>query len=579
MPNLIKSKYFLISALALVILAGAFLRSYNHHDWLHFELDQARDWQLIKTVSEEGAGKLPLLGPRSSGSEFRLGPVFYVFQYISAGIFGDGPDKLAYPELLFGILSIPLFYLFSREYFFKSISFALATMFSFSLFAIYYSRFSWNPNAIPFFTLLLFYSLLRLSREETRKKKIIWIIIAALALGITVQLHTLALVALPIIVAAYLLLTKTKANWKAYLAGALVFLIFVSPIIANDAVSGFSNTKAFFAAAADRQESQAGHTLAGKTLREVQELSSAYALIMSSEKIGFPIKAPVKSTLKSILTGKLNDPFEKRNLLYLSLLIAAVFIGFVLLAMKLLKPFAEERRRRNFIMLILIWQIIYFALFVPLAFKQAPRFYLTVIFIPFILAGVYLEAMLKIKKAGVYLAIALVSFFVLFNFFCTKRWFWELEHSRTEDIAYRANYILKRDFQVTLGQQEDIAAYVSEFYKNNPTWVEIDAPPDYSRAIKFILRYQYDIPATFITPKSRDKSTNFFYMGKTRNKERGLETMSRRFRDNFEIISSKEFGTFTVYHVKLKDSLPDIKLERKIEDDIEDDRYTWDKLF
>ena len=82
--NFIKNKYFWIF-LAIFAL-GIFLRAYNFAPWLHFELDQARDAILVGEAVEDGAGELPLLGPRAAGSFLRLGPAFYYIEYISAKI-------------------------------------------------------------------------------------------------------------------------------------------------------------------------------------------------------------------------------------------------------------------------------------------------------------------------------------------------------------------------------------------------------------------------------------------------------------------------------------------------------------
>src|SRR3989339_797357 len=140
-----------------IILVGIFLRTYNFHDFLRFNADQSRDAAVINNALE-GKEALPLLGPKAGGTDFRLGPAFYYFNYASGLVFGGNPDKLAYPDLLFSILAIPLFYVFSRRYFGKNISLAVAFLFAISLFTVRYSRFSWNPNSTPFFTMLFLYA-------------------------------------------------------------------------------------------------------------------------------------------------------------------------------------------------------------------------------------------------------------------------------------------------------------------------------------------------------------------------------------------------------------------------------------
>ncbi|MBD3300813.1 MAG: hypothetical protein GF347_05685, partial [Candidatus Moranbacteria bacterium] len=62
-------KYY--SLLLLVLLLGIFLRVYRHNDFLHFELDQARDALIVDAALENGIGELPLLGPRAAGTMLR----------------------------------------------------------------------------------------------------------------------------------------------------------------------------------------------------------------------------------------------------------------------------------------------------------------------------------------------------------------------------------------------------------------------------------------------------------------------------------------------------------------------------
>ena len=82
-----------------------------------------------------------LLGPKAGGTQFRLGPVFYYFEIVSAKIFGNAPDKMAYPDLFTGILCIPLLFFFLRKYFEKYAVLSLTAIFAVSTYAIFYARF------------------------------------------------------------------------------------------------------------------------------------------------------------------------------------------------------------------------------------------------------------------------------------------------------------------------------------------------------------------------------------------------------------------------------------------------------
>ena len=116
--------------LAIILLAGIFLRTYDLHGWLKFRDDQARDASLVSHVAD-GKTSWPLLGPYMSYSglgdhdetnSFHLGPIYYYFQIISAKAFGNYADKSAYPDVFFGVLSIFLLYIFLKIYFKRDLS-------------------------------------------------------------------------------------------------------------------------------------------------------------------------------------------------------------------------------------------------------------------------------------------------------------------------------------------------------------------------------------------------------------------------------------------------------------------------
>ena len=114
LEKIFKQRWDYLILLFIVALAAA-IRLYHFHDWLYFAMDQARDGMLTRETYENGASTLPLLGPRAAGTFLRLGPIFYYFQYISAKIFhSTDPAVLAYPDFLFSVLSIPLFFFFLR---------------------------------------------------------------------------------------------------------------------------------------------------------------------------------------------------------------------------------------------------------------------------------------------------------------------------------------------------------------------------------------------------------------------------------------------------------------------------------
>ena len=235
-----------------VLLFSIFLRVYHFDNWLFAKSDQVRDAEVSAQTYEKGIGELPLLGPRAGGTSLRLGPAFYYFQYASALLFQrtDLPVS-AYPDLLFSILTIPLFFFFLRKFFSTRLSMALTAIFAFSFLAIEYSRFAWNPNSVPFFNLLFFYALLEIFDPE-KKKKILWSVVVGIAFAVSTQLHFTSFVALPIILVLFFIFQRKNITARTFKTFSIFFvssvLLSYLPVIISDVMMKGDNLREFFEA-------------------------------------------------------------------------------------------------------------------------------------------------------------------------------------------------------------------------------------------------------------------------------------------------------------------------------------------
>jgi 4-amino-4-deoxy-L-arabinose transferase-like glycosyltransferase len=182
--------------LILILTLGLFFRAYHFSDWLHFELDQARDARVIDHALEGGMGELPLLGPKAGGTFFRLGPAYYYLQYVSALVFGGTPAGMAIIVLLTSVASIGIFFMLVRRLFPDWLALLITLAFSVSEYFIMYGRFAWNPNMLPFFILLGMYALLR-SVGGSERNPGRWFLVSIFAFGVATELHFLAFLAVP----------------------------------------------------------------------------------------------------------------------------------------------------------------------------------------------------------------------------------------------------------------------------------------------------------------------------------------------------------------------------------------------
>lgn len=231
-----------LTILAIIIIA-AFLRLYRISDYMTFLGDEGRDVLVAKGILE---GHLTLLGPRASAGDFFLGPIYYYFMAPFLWLFHFDPVGPAVMIALIGVATVFLIYKIAKEFFgFKTAIFASA-LYAVSPLVIHYSSSSWNPNPMPFVSLLTLY----LTYHAVQKPSVKRFIVIGFLLGIALQLHYLA-VFLITIVAAFILFARISldnvAIWekilKYYLQTFVGFLIGLSPFIAFEIRHGFPNIK------------------------------------------------------------------------------------------------------------------------------------------------------------------------------------------------------------------------------------------------------------------------------------------------------------------------------------------------
>lgn len=573
--GILKNKYFWI--LLAITLLGFFFRTYKHGDLLFFEVDQARDWRIVEIAQQYGIGELPLLGPGMNASSFRIGPIYHYIQYATALFLGNTPNSIAYPDLLFSVLTIPLFYFFLKEFFSKKVSAMLSLLLACSLFAIEYGRFAMNSNSIPFFSLLIFYSLLRISRENEQPKRWSWIIVLFIALGIIVQLHALTLVGMPLIIIAYLLATRIKIRWKEWLIGIFIALMLISPMIINEKMTNYQGIKSLFSGASGRDDSQKEFPLTKRIVKGVQELSRNYVImITSSELVNSLDQTLRKEGIWKMIERNLKGTKNKINLLYSFLAIIFFLFPFAYLARSyfILK---DDQKKRNFITLIFIWQIVFLFMLAEFVFVQHSRYYLVVILIPFVLLGVYFKILIRNAKYGkIFLPLALLAL-IFFNLAQINKWFKMVENYNASNQKYAEHkeFILDSYYNVTWKQMNIIENYLEKSYQDSGKEIFIMSSDQfYSRSIRYPLIYEKNIPIRIFTDNIRDKDKLYFSV---QSSDLSSEMKSFDIQDDFEIKDSVNFGTLTLLSVKIKDEIPNKPVELDNSKDPNDPNFKKDE--
>lgn len=223
-----------------ILLVASYLRLFRISEYMTFLGDEGRDMLVIKRMIVDH--KFTLLGPTASVGGFFLGPVYYYFMLPFVWLWGLDPAGAAVMVALFGIATVYLLYRFVREAFDTVTGFITASLYAVSPLVIAYSRSSWNPNLVPFFSLLMMYLLWK----AVQHRKPIFLFGAGAAAGIGLQLHYLFLFLLPVGVLYFFLSGRKSAGFRSYLFAVSGFVVGYGPFLAFELRHKFPNTIAIY---------------------------------------------------------------------------------------------------------------------------------------------------------------------------------------------------------------------------------------------------------------------------------------------------------------------------------------------
>lgn len=221
----------------LIILAvGAYLRLHNIAGYMTFLGDEGRDALIVKRMIVDH--KFTLLGPTASVGGFFLGPIYYYFMLPFLWLWRLDPSGPAVMVAIFGVATIYLLYRFAKELFNPWAGIFAASLYALSPVTIAYSRSSWNPNLVPFFSLFFLYALWRTVVHDSRRS----ILLAGVLLGIGLQLHYLFLFLIPVMTIWILLYGNRKNIGNFVLFSVIGFVIGYAPFLIFELRHGFPNT-------------------------------------------------------------------------------------------------------------------------------------------------------------------------------------------------------------------------------------------------------------------------------------------------------------------------------------------------
>lgn len=231
-----------------ILVIAAFLRFYRIDDYLVFLGDEGRDALVVKRMIVDH--KLTLLGPTASIASFYLGPAYYYLMLPFLWLFNLNPVGPAVMVALFGVATVLLIYLFGREYFSRRVGLLAAWLYSLSPLVITHSRSSWNPNVLPFFSLVVVWFM----RRSLETSPLRHLFLAGLVFGVCLQLHYLAVFLGLAMIGYFLLVHPARKNPKAYLASLFGLLAGWSPFLLFELRHRFPNLRTLYYFLTDGKE-------------------------------------------------------------------------------------------------------------------------------------------------------------------------------------------------------------------------------------------------------------------------------------------------------------------------------------
>ncbi|MFA5871136.1 MAG: glycosyltransferase family 39 protein [Parcubacteria group bacterium] len=536
----------------LAIAVGIFLRVYQFGDWLYFKLDQARDAFVISNAYFNGPGALPLLGPRAGGTTLLLGPAYYYFQYFALLLTRNlCPTTYALPDITFSILSIPLFYIFLKKYFSRDWSLGLASAYAVCFFAIEYSRFAWNPNPLPFFTILYFFSILN-ALDERSCHPWIWLTISAVALAIATQLHFLAFLALPTVTILFLVFSRKQVK-KTLGLGKIIFFIGIFlfsylPWILNDLSANWKNTRLFWKAVLIK--------LFSATLLE--DIITGMANFAHNWLV--------------VLTGYL--PGSKNIAIALAIwivfVIPAIYAGFRLYRSE--KDFAKK----SFILLSILWILVFLVIDIPIGHQLWPRFFMGTLVIPFIFLGYYLQYFTeRIKRFRAYIFVAALTIVIAGNIWGTLLWFQQIKTAQKGMANNSRTFVFKDEDGVVLWHINKIAEYMQKSCPNGKIF--FSSASIYVKPIIYMSRYN---KGELNKDQGSASNQKICYFGIVRASVAGLKDIESQVGAKFSVKEQQQYGELRVMRIipQSSDSADLSSKFHNIEDDIREsktDRLYW----
>lgn len=322
-----KTEFFVICFIVFVALA---VRLWRISEYLTFLGDEGRDVRIVRDLLR---GNLVFIGPMTSIGNMYLGPLYYYLMAPALWLSNLDPVGPAAMNAILGTITVILTWWVGRTWFNPLTGIIAAILFALSPVAIIYSHSSWNPNPMPFFSLLVIWS----AWQVWRKHNFVWLIVEGVALAFALQMHYLGLLLIPTIAVFSLLTFKDVWSDKGLkkqiiiyrLLSIVVFLLLMSPLVLFDLKHNGQNFNAFKQFFTDRQTTV--NLNPARSDRFLPAIESVAAELLLGRQLKYALLSAIIILVGSIWSFKKN--IKQRKELFLLF----TWIGFGILGLGIYK--------------------------------------------------------------------------------------------------------------------------------------------------------------------------------------------------------------------------------------------------
>ena len=229
-----------------LILIAAFFYFYNLENNIQFLADQGRDALIVSRIFTHLDPVF--IGPVTSVGNLYLGPFYYYFMLPFLWLSFPSPLGPAYGVGLVGLMTVFLIYTLGEKMFGRRAAVIATVLYVFAPIVVIHSRFSWNPNIAPFFTILMVYFTWKAWRFDPKY----WLGVSV-CFSLLIQLHYILLLTLGgagvIWVLSLIERWRSSQSLKPFIyhtvLAVVVFLFSLTPLVLFDVKHDFRNLQAF----------------------------------------------------------------------------------------------------------------------------------------------------------------------------------------------------------------------------------------------------------------------------------------------------------------------------------------------